>query len=191
MKNYADWNSHFEDEFNKISAERRRKPGAFLSVVPGGAEWENYLDFVRSKWHLDRITEFPFCLLTLYAGVAFYDYESGDFWKPFAAAVGVESISPAQYKQLTEAFFDHAEIDFRLGELPAFARTFQNAEVFVEMKKADVDESAVRLHDLFNFAHLIERRAFIRFEIRLREQNERQKFVGQICPAIGQVSFRL
>lgn len=109
MKNYADWDSYFEDEFNKISSERRRKPGAFLSVVSQGADWGNYLDFIRREWRFDRITEFPFCLLTLYAGVAFHDYESGDFWKPFAAAVGVESISPAQYHQLNDFFFHHAK----------------------------------------------------------------------------------
>lgn len=109
MKNYADWNSHFESKLGEISNERRRKPGAFLSVVPGGAEWEHYKDFIRCKWRLGRITEFPFCLLALYAGVAFYDYESGDFWKPFAAAVGVESISPAQYKQLNTSLVDRAE----------------------------------------------------------------------------------
>ncbi|MCP9495656.1 MAG: hypothetical protein MSG64_14515 [Pyrinomonadaceae bacterium MAG19_C2-C3] len=108
MKNYADWESHFEDEFNKISAERRHKPGAFLSVVPLGAEWENYKDFVRCGWRIGRITEFPFCLLTLYAGVAFYDYESGDYWKPFAAAVGVKSISPMQYNKLNDYLFYHA-----------------------------------------------------------------------------------
>ncbi|MFN2453718.1 MAG: hypothetical protein ABR577_05810 [Pyrinomonadaceae bacterium] len=109
MKNYVDWNSHFESKLGEISNERRCKPGAFLSVVPGGEEWESYLNFVRSKWHLGRIEEFPFCLLTLYAGVAFYDYESGDFWKPFAAAVGVASISPAQYHQLNDFFFYHAK----------------------------------------------------------------------------------
>ncbi len=109
MENYPDWNSHFEDEFNKIAAERRRKPGAFLSVLPDGADWENYLDFIRREWRFGRITEFPFCLLTLYAGVAFYDYESGDFWKPFAAAVGVKSISPAQYHQLTDFFLQQAK----------------------------------------------------------------------------------
>ncbi|MDQ3750202.1 MAG: hypothetical protein M3367_14500 [Acidobacteriota bacterium] len=109
MENYPDWNSHFEDEFNKIAAERRRKPGAFLSVVPDGADWENYLDFIRREWRFGRITEFPFCLLTLYAGVAFYDYESGDFWKPFAAAVGVKSISPVQYHQLTDFFLQQAK----------------------------------------------------------------------------------
>ena len=109
MKTYADWNSHFEDEFNKISAERHRKPGAFLSVVPHGADWENYLDFIRREWRFGRITEFPFCLLTLYAGVAFHNYESGDFWKPFAEAVGVKSISPTQYHQLNDFFFYHAK----------------------------------------------------------------------------------
>ncbi len=109
MENYPDWNSHFEDEFNKIAAERRRKPGAFLSVLPDGADWENYLDFIRREWRFGRITEFPFCLLTLYAGVAFYGYESGEFWKPFAAAVGVKSISPAQYHQLTDFFLQQAK----------------------------------------------------------------------------------
>ena len=102
MKSYADWNSYFEDEFSKISSQRRCKPGAFLAVVPGGADWENYLDFIRREWRFGRITEISFCLLTLYAGVAFYGYEAGDFWKPFAEAVGVKSISPAQSQQLND-----------------------------------------------------------------------------------------
>ena len=109
MDNYSDWNSHFESQFYKIAAERRLKPGAFLSVVPQEAEWEKYLGFIRREWRFGRITEFPFCLLTLYAGVGFYDYESGDFWKPFAEAVGVKSVSPMQYHQLNDFFFSHAK----------------------------------------------------------------------------------
>lgn len=109
MKIYTDWESRFEEAFNEIPIARRRKPGAFLSVVPNGSEWTSYLDFVRREWRFGRITEFPFCLLTLYAGVAFHDYESGDFWKPFAEAAGVESIPPAQYHQLNDYFFYHAE----------------------------------------------------------------------------------
>ncbi len=109
METYTDWDSRFEAEFNKITVERRRKPGAFLSVVPHGTEWEKFLDFVRRGWCFGRITEFPFCLLTLYAGIAFYEYESGDFWKPFAAAVGVKSISPLQYNKLNDYFFYHAK----------------------------------------------------------------------------------
>ncbi len=109
MNDYADWNSHFEVEFNKISADRRRKPGAFLSAIPSGTDWEIYLDFIRREWRFGRITEFPFCLLTLYAGVAFHDYESGDFWKPFAAAIGVESISPSEYNHLNDYFIYRAK----------------------------------------------------------------------------------
>ena len=109
MNAYADWDSHFEAEFDKISAERRRKPGAFLSVIPSGTDWENYLDFIRREWRFGRITEFPFCLLTLYAGVAFHNYESGDFWKPFAAAIGVESISPSKYTYLNDYFVYRAK----------------------------------------------------------------------------------
>ncbi len=109
MKNYADWNSHFEDEFYKIAVEHRRKPGAFLSVVPHGAAWESFLDFIRREWRFGIITESPFCLLTLYAGVAFHNYESGDFWKPFAEAVGVKLISQKDYNQLTEYFIYRAK----------------------------------------------------------------------------------
>src|SRR5947209_15822255 len=104
METYTDWNSHFESKLCQIPDERLCKPGAFLSVVPHSADWENYLDFIRREWRFNRITEFPFCLLTLYAGVAFYCYESGDFWKPFAEAVGVNSILPAQYQQLNDFF---------------------------------------------------------------------------------------
>ncbi len=46
---------------------------------------------------------------TLYAGVAFYDYESGDFWKPFATAVDVKPISQSEYNQLTDSLFYHAK----------------------------------------------------------------------------------
>ncbi len=102
MNAYADWDSHFEAEFNKIPADRRRKPGAFLSVVPHGADWENYLDFIRREWRFGRIREFPFCLLTLYAGVAFHNYESGDFWKPFAETIGIEPIPPMLKNSLNE-----------------------------------------------------------------------------------------
>lgn len=109
MNDYADWNSHFEAEFNKICADRRRKPGAFLSVVPHGTDWENYLNFIRREWRFGRIKEFPFCLLTLYAGVAFHDYESGDFWKPFATAIGVKSISPSEYSNLNDYFVYRAK----------------------------------------------------------------------------------
>lgn len=108
MQSYSDWNSYFEERFDKIAPERHCKPGAFLSVVPPAADWENYLEFIRREWRLGRITEFPFCLLTLYAGVAFYNYESGDFWKPFADAVGAQSISPGQYHQLNDFLVHHA-----------------------------------------------------------------------------------
>lgn len=119
METYTDWNSYFESKLCEIPGERLCKPGAFLSVVPDGANWENYLNFIRREWRFNRITEFPFCLLTLYAGVAFYDYESGDFWKPFAAAVGVNSILPAQYNQLNDFFFYHAkEIGLETLESP-------------------------------------------------------------------------
>jgi hypothetical protein len=109
MKTYSDWNSHFEEQFSRISPERHRKPGTFLSVVPNVVDWHNYLEFIRREWRFGRITEFPFCLLTLYAGVAFYNYESGDFWKPFAEAVGAKSISPNQYKQLNDFLVYHAD----------------------------------------------------------------------------------
>ncbi len=67
---------------------------------------------------------------TLYAGVAFYDYESGDFWKPFAAAVGVESITPKQYKQLTKFFFYHAR-EIGLATLESSPRNeFVGAAIF-------------------------------------------------------------
>ena len=56
METYADWNSHFETEFYKVADERRCKPGAFLSVVPHGTDWEHYLDFIRSQWRFGRIT---------------------------------------------------------------------------------------------------------------------------------------
>lgn len=102
METYADWNSHFETEFYKVADERRCKPGAFLSVVPHGTDWENYLDFIRSQWRFGRITEFPFCLLTLYAGVAFHHYESGDFWKPFAEKIGVAAIPQPQKNSLND-----------------------------------------------------------------------------------------
>ncbi len=107
MQTFADWNSQFESAFEQISPERRIKPAAFLSIIPEKDEWEMFIEFIRQEWRIGRIVNYRFCFLTLYAGVAFYNYDSGNFWKPFAEAVGVESISPKQYNKLNDYFFFH------------------------------------------------------------------------------------
>jgi hypothetical protein len=98
-------NSQFESAFDSIPLEQRRKPAALLSIIPEKHEWEEYIEFIRQEWRYGRIIEFPFCLITLYASVAFFAYESGDFWKPFEKTVN-NKISNSERKQLHDSFFD-------------------------------------------------------------------------------------
>jgi hypothetical protein len=100
-----EWEDHCREEIARIPADSRNRAGALLPCVPERAEWESLQQAVKESWRSfeDYLHLYPHTLLTLYAGLAFHEYEDNTFWPQFWRFVGV---TPIQTKQnaINESF---------------------------------------------------------------------------------------
>ena len=103
MPTISDWENRFREDIEKIAQSPRLKAGALLSVVPDREVWNEFLDVMKTFWRRAS-DEFPCCLLILYDGLAFYEYEKGEFWPQFAEAVGSEPLPANQQGEMNESF---------------------------------------------------------------------------------------
>lgn len=85
-----DWESSLKKELECIEVAERQKAGSLLRVIPNHADWERFLATVKGEWQTWRhdLTRYPNCLIVLYGGLAFYEYDENRFWPQFAEAVG-------------------------------------------------------------------------------------------------------
>jgi len=99
-----DWNRVFENKVLSLETTIRNKAGAMLQVIPSREDWQEFLKSVKSEWQVwQGDGRYPFCLLILYGGVAFYEYKSGQFWEHFAETIETE-ISGGQRLKLNDDF---------------------------------------------------------------------------------------
>lgn len=108
-----EWDRRFASKIQEITS---RKAGCLLRIIPPHSEWDLYIKTVRSEWPIWRthLNEYPHCLVVLYAGLAFYDYDDNTFWPHFAASVGAVSLSPGEQGEIN-ACFSAAAASIRLG----------------------------------------------------------------------------
>lgn len=85
-----DWEEKFRETLQRIDESKRQKAGALLSVLPNHADWDEFLDLVKTEWQYWRndLSHFSYCLIVLYDGLAFYEYDANRFWPQFSEAVG-------------------------------------------------------------------------------------------------------
>lgn len=103
-RSLSDWNSIFENKFFSIEDSTRVKAGSLLEVIPTRGDWRDFLECIKNEWaSWQGDSRFPFCLLVIYGGNAFYEYKSGQFWKPFTEAIETELNGNHQQK-LNENF---------------------------------------------------------------------------------------
>ena len=103
MPTLKSWENNFREEIEKIGESQRQKAGALLSVVPIHENWNEFLDSIKTfLWRI--VDEFPCCLIVLYDGLAFYEYDVNTFWPQFAKAVGNEQIPSNQQSEINESF---------------------------------------------------------------------------------------
>jgi hypothetical protein len=104
------WENEFKRAILDIEINRKNTAGAILSVVPHRMRWEDYLDSVRSEWANWKISlgSYPACLVVLYCGIAFFNYEDLRFWCYFSEAVsgrpGADPPSPSHQTQINKSF---------------------------------------------------------------------------------------
>jgi hypothetical protein len=106
-----EWEGSFEEKVENLDATTSQKSGALLPLIPDRAQWSAFLATVQSEWNTwERdLVKYPACLIILYGGLAFYEYDEREFWPPFAKAIGKDSIPPNQQTEINQAFTQAAE----------------------------------------------------------------------------------
>ncbi len=101
-----DWENRCRERIAVIPADAKSRAGSLLPSVPERAEWEAFQQVIRESWwsfetclHL-----YPNMLLTLYAGLAFHEYEDNRLWPQFCAAVGVAHLPGNRQTAINEEF---------------------------------------------------------------------------------------
>lgn len=100
------WENSFASAIQKIALPKRSRAGVLLSVVPDHSQWDDYLSSIRTEWQNWRPTlwQHQSCLLVLYAGLAFYEYDENTFWPQFAKSVGSDPLPANQQQEINGAF---------------------------------------------------------------------------------------
>jgi hypothetical protein len=110
--NLTEWNAKFESEFEKLNAEERSKAGALLAIVPNRLKWEEFLISIKQEWsvHNRFMASYPYCLLILYGGLAFFEYDENRFWPQFRDAVGQKkNLNNNQQSEINRQFAEAAQ----------------------------------------------------------------------------------
>ena len=114
MPTLKDWEDKFRETLQRIDESKRQKAGALLSALPNHADWDEFIDLVKTEWQSWRndLYQLPYCLIVLYDGLAFYEYDANRFWPQFSEAVGEKPRLPVNRQgEINGAFARAAETD--------------------------------------------------------------------------------
>ena len=111
MGHLAYWEAELGKVWQRVEKTQRQKTGALLSVIPQRAQWDEFLASIHTEWPTWRrqLGQYPHCLVVLYGGLAFFQYDEKTFWPHFANAVGSESLSNNHQTDINAAFATAAE----------------------------------------------------------------------------------
>lgn len=107
-----EWENEFSKSLQLIEASERSKAGLLLSAIPDQEKWNAFLASAKFSWHIWRknLDKYPKCLLILYGGLSFYEYDDNTFWPQFSRAVGeTELISSNQQNDINSEFLKSAK----------------------------------------------------------------------------------
>ncbi len=106
-----DWEESFQEKLAAIDASKRDNPGALLPIIPNREKWDEFSFAVRSEWNVWKrdLDRYPACLIVLYGGLAFFEYDESTFWPYFASLVGSPSIPANQQAELNNSFLRASE----------------------------------------------------------------------------------
>ena len=115
LNSLSDWESDFSAAIKKDSLSERGKTGSLLPVIPDHSRWDDFIASTKAEWRAWRsdLSKYPSCLVLLYGGIAFYEYEKGEFWRQFANCVGADEL-PANQQQDINGEFSKAVTYFGL-----------------------------------------------------------------------------
>ena len=97
--------SEWDKKFSSVKETTTPKAGVLLKVIPAHSEWDNFLLDVKNgwgEWSADLI-KFPYCLIVLFGGLAFYEYDENTFWPKLEADLNL-NLSQNQRSLLANSF---------------------------------------------------------------------------------------
>ena len=102
----AGWEDHFAAKIHGRERSNGASHAPLLPVVPDRIIWDAFLVSVDGEWRTWRsqLSERPSCLLMLYCGLAFYEYDENRFWPQFAKVVGFQELPANQQSEINEVF---------------------------------------------------------------------------------------
>lgn len=102
----GDWEETFEKALQVINEAGRQMACALLPAIPNREQWDEFLRSVKIEWKAWRrnLCSYPHCLVVLYGGLAFYEYDENRFWPQFANAVGSEPLPTNQQGEINGVF---------------------------------------------------------------------------------------
>lgn len=102
MSKISDWEERFREDIEKNDESKRQMAGALLPVIPDRDDWNEFLGEMKTFWRR-ALDDFPCCLLILYDGLAFYEYDANRFWPQFQKAVKT-NLPSAEQEEINRAF---------------------------------------------------------------------------------------
>src|SRR5215470_760383 len=101
-----EWEHYFADAIQRGEPWKGTPAAPLLPVVPDRIGWDAFLACVRNGWTIwkNQLSEHQACLLMLYCGLAFYEYDENTFWPQFGKIVGSSILPPNQQTDINEAF---------------------------------------------------------------------------------------
>jgi hypothetical protein len=102
----AEWETYFDAKIQRSERSNVPSHGPLLPAVPDRVTWDAFLVTVRGEWRSwkSQLSERPSCLLMLYCGSAFYEYDENRFWPQFAKVVGSEELPANQQSEINAVF---------------------------------------------------------------------------------------
>jgi len=100
------WEEKFAQQLRNVGSAKLSQPGGLLPLIPDHPTWDLFVEAVCrtwSTWRLD-LTKYPSCLVFLYAGIAFYEYDDNTFWPQFSRCVGSTPLSTNQQTETNSRF---------------------------------------------------------------------------------------
>lgn len=106
-----EWEDFFRERLHVIPSADRLKAGVLLRIIPNREDWEDFTASVKTEWrtwHHDLI-KYPKCLVMLYGGLAFYEYDENTFWPQFYKTVESVKLPTNQQTEINNAFSKASE----------------------------------------------------------------------------------
>jgi hypothetical protein len=101
-----EWEHRFKEVLEQIELSEMNLAGALLPIIPNREDWSEYIKQVSIEWcdWSENLWKFPYCLIALYGGIAFYKYDSNTFWPYFAEAIGHYELNANRQHEINTTF---------------------------------------------------------------------------------------